>query len=34
MVLHDDFDAKAWGEALERDLSSDDGIDSDNGSGA
>ena len=34
VVLHDSFDAKAWGEALERDLSSDDGIDSESDSGA
>ena len=34
VVLRDGFDAKAWGEALERDLSSDDGIDSDSDSGA
>lgn len=30
-VLRDGFDAKAWGEAWERDLSSDTGIDFDNG---
>ena len=33
-VLRDGFDAKAWGEAWERDLSSDAGIDSDGGDGA
>ena len=33
-MLRDGFDAKAWGEALERDLSSDDGIDSESDSGA
>ncbi|KAN0140382.1 hypothetical protein V8E53_001591, partial [Lactarius tabidus] len=29
VVLRDGFDAKAWGEAWERDLSSNAGIDSD-----
>ena len=32
-VLRDGFDAKAWGEAWERDLSSDSGIDSDDEAG-
>ena len=35
VVLRDGFDAKAWGEAWERDLSSDDaGIDTDSTDGA
>jgi hypothetical protein len=34
VVLRDGFDAKAWGEAWERDLSSDAGIDSDSDDGA
>lgn len=34
VVLRDGFDAKAWGEAWERDLSSDAGIDTDSTDGA
>ncbi|KAN0140374.1 Dynein light intermediate chain (DLIC) domain containing protein [Lactarius tabidus] len=34
VVLRDGFDAKAWGEAWERDLSSDAGIDSNSDDGA
>jgi dynein light intermediate chain 1 len=33
VVLCDDFDAKAWGEAWERDLSSDAGTDSESDDG-
>jgi dynein light intermediate chain 1 len=33
-VLRDGFDAKAWGEAWEHDLSSDAGVDSDDDDGA